>query len=239
VESHLSKGLAFQIRSLREKEGWSQQCLAEKICSNQNSVYRAENPNYGKHTLTTLKKIAAAFDVALVVRFVPFSELVDWVSGTPRIVKGLNTAALEASNFSQEYEQAPILAKKAPVGYKNMAAALRPDTLNPLVSHLYWHAFPIVISEPRRWNSLAAALGLVGPSTSADVAPKSDEIMHGTMAPALSQSEPGAGVVEDSLVKRLAPVIAIDSRYSKRSMRGRGVRATQQRPLRKGMVSHG
>src|SRR5260370_21201940 len=78
VESHLSKGLAFQIRSLREKEGWSQQCLAEKICSNQNSVYRAENPNYGKHTLTTLKKIAAAFDVALVVRFVPCSDRVDW-----------------------------------------------------------------------------------------------------------------------------------------------------------------
>jgi transcriptional regulator with XRE-family HTH domain len=102
VESHISKALAFQIRSLREKEGWSQQRLAEKIGSNQNAIYRAENPNYGKQTLTTLKKIAAAFDVALAVRFVPFSELVDWVSGTPRIINGLTSTALAVPNFECE-----------------------------------------------------------------------------------------------------------------------------------------
>src|SRR5579859_3493517 len=102
VESHISKGLAFQTRSLREREGWSQQELADKIGSNQNAIYRAENPNYGKQTITTLKKIAAAFDVALVVRFVPFSELVDWVSGTPRTIKGLSTEALNVENFAGE-----------------------------------------------------------------------------------------------------------------------------------------
>ncbi len=102
VESHLSKALAFQIRSLREKESWSQQGLAEKISSNQNAVYRAENPNYGKQTITTLKKIAAAFDVALVVRFVPFSELIDWVTGTPHMNEGLNTEALSVPDFDSE-----------------------------------------------------------------------------------------------------------------------------------------
>ncbi len=102
VESHISKTLAFQTRALREREGWSQQTLAEKIGSNQNAVYRAENPNYGKQTITTLKKIAAAFDVALVVRFVPFSELVDWVSGTPHVIDGLNTEALDVRNFDAE-----------------------------------------------------------------------------------------------------------------------------------------
>lgn len=102
VESHVSKGLAFQIRSLREREKWSQQMLASEIGSNQNAVYRAENPNYGKQTLTTLRKIAAAFDVALVVRFVPFSELIDWVSGTPRTIKGLTNAALMAPSFECE-----------------------------------------------------------------------------------------------------------------------------------------
>jgi len=76
--------------------------LADKIGSNQNAIYRAENPNYGKQTITTLKKIAAAFDVALVVRFVPFSELVDWVSGTPRTIKGLSTEALNVENFAGE-----------------------------------------------------------------------------------------------------------------------------------------
>jgi transcriptional regulator with XRE-family HTH domain len=105
VESHISKILAFQIRALREREGWSQQKLAEKIGSNQNAVYRAENPNYGKQTLTTLRKIAAAFDVALVVRFVPFSELLDWVSGTPRTLNGLATVALVVPNFEREEQQ--------------------------------------------------------------------------------------------------------------------------------------
>jgi ribosome-binding protein aMBF1 (putative translation factor) len=92
VESHLSKGLAFQIRSLREREEWSQQKLADQIESNQNAIYRAENPNYDcQQTLSTLRKIAAAFDVGLMVRFVPFSELLDWTTSTPRIIKGLST----------------------------------------------------------------------------------------------------------------------------------------------------
>lgn len=111
VESNISKALAFQIRSLREKENWSQQHLAEKIESNQNAVYRAENPNYGKQTITTLKKIAAAFDVALVVRFVPFSELLDWVSGTPRMNIGLSTEALSVLSFEAE-EKSGLLEPK-------------------------------------------------------------------------------------------------------------------------------
>jgi transcriptional regulator with XRE-family HTH domain len=102
VDSHISKGLAFQTRSLRDREGWSQQELADKIGSNQNAIYRAENPGYGKQTLTTLKKIAAAFDVALIVRFVPFSELIDWVSGTPRVIRGLTSSSLEVESFDAE-----------------------------------------------------------------------------------------------------------------------------------------
>jgi transcriptional regulator with XRE-family HTH domain len=87
---------------LRDREGWSQQELAEKIGSTQNAIYRAENPNYGKQTLSTLKKIAAAFDVALVVRFIPFSELVDWVSGTKHVDFGLSTETFDLPSFETE-----------------------------------------------------------------------------------------------------------------------------------------
>ncbi len=116
VDSNVSKLVAFQVRALREKEKWSQQRLAEKIESNQNAIYRAENPNYGKHTVTTLKKIAAVFDVALIVRFVPFSELIDWVTETPHIVEGLTPAALTVPSFSAEigegvFEQESMLKK--------------------------------------------------------------------------------------------------------------------------------
>ncbi len=112
VESHISKSIAFQIRGLREREGWSQQTLAEKIGSNQNAIYRAENPNYGKQTITTLKKIAAEFDVALVVRFVAFSELLDWVSGTPHVNEGLNSEALDVSDFDTEDKEGKLEIKE-------------------------------------------------------------------------------------------------------------------------------
>jgi transcriptional regulator with XRE-family HTH domain len=108
VDSHLSKGIAFQTQALRDKKEWSQQQLADKLGSNQNAVYRLENPNYGKQTLTTLKKVAAVFDVALVVRFVPFSQLVDWVSGTPRVDPGLGLSTLDVPSFQSELERGAL-----------------------------------------------------------------------------------------------------------------------------------
>jgi len=87
---------------MRERLGWTQSVLAEKLDTNQNAVYRLESPDYGKATLTTLKKVAAAMDVALVVRFVPFSELVDWVSGTPHLSNGLDYSALNVQPFDDE-----------------------------------------------------------------------------------------------------------------------------------------
>ncbi len=39
-----------------------------------------EDPDYGSYTLSTLRRVASALDVALVVRFVPFSQLVDYTT---------------------------------------------------------------------------------------------------------------------------------------------------------------
>ena len=102
VESHLTNGIAYQIRATREALGWSQETLAETAAMNQNAIYRMESPTYGRSTITTLKRVAAAMDVALVVRFVPFSELIDWVSGTPRTNHGLTTSALAVAPFAVE-----------------------------------------------------------------------------------------------------------------------------------------
>ena len=102
VDSHLSKGIAFQIQALRDEKGWSQQELAERIGSNQNAVYRLENPNYGKPTLTTLKKVAAAFDVAVVVRFISFGQFVDWLTETPYAELGLRPEALAVPSFDDD-----------------------------------------------------------------------------------------------------------------------------------------
>ena len=104
VESQISNGIASQIRALRNREKWSQPKLAEKIGTTQNQIYRLEKATTTKPTISSLRRIAAAFDVALVVRFVPFSQMIAWVSGTPFTDPGLSTASLYVPSFRQEYE---------------------------------------------------------------------------------------------------------------------------------------
>jgi transcriptional regulator with XRE-family HTH domain len=80
VAEEIESGLPFQIRAMRQARGWSQRALADRTQMTQEGISRLENLDYGKYTLTTLKRLASTFDVALVVRFVPFSQLVDWVA---------------------------------------------------------------------------------------------------------------------------------------------------------------
>lgn len=105
VSSHLNKTIAFQLRAIRERQDLTQQQLAELTGMNQNAISRLESEWYGKPTISTLKRVANALDVALVVRFVPFSQLVDWVSGTPFTDMGLSTNSLAVPRFSQEFSE--------------------------------------------------------------------------------------------------------------------------------------
>jgi len=77
VGEEINVGIAFQIRSLRNRQNLKQDDLAELLGVKQPLVSAWENPNYGKYSLTTLKELARAFDVGLLVRFVPFSMLAD------------------------------------------------------------------------------------------------------------------------------------------------------------------
>lgn len=78
VEEEINVGIAFQIRSLRNRQNLTQGDLANLMGVKQPLVSAWENPDYGKYTLGTLKDLAKAFDVGLLVRFVPFGLLVDW-----------------------------------------------------------------------------------------------------------------------------------------------------------------
>src|ERR1035438_9197238 len=68
VASHVDKGIAYQIRALRDRQELSQEELASLVGMNQNAIARLESPERGRPTITTLKRLAEAFDVALVVR---------------------------------------------------------------------------------------------------------------------------------------------------------------------------
>ena len=97
----IGTGLAFQVRLLREDRGWTQEQLAHQMDKQQETISQWENPDYGRYTLNTLRELAAAFDVALLVRFAPFSELVDWsINLTPE--------RLAPPSFDEELLNAPI-----------------------------------------------------------------------------------------------------------------------------------
>jgi transcriptional regulator with XRE-family HTH domain len=95
VESHIKNGIPFQIKTMRERRDLTQEELGVLANMKQAAISRLENPNYGNFTLKTLKEIASAFDVALTVRFVPFSDLVKWDLA-------LDADSLEAPSFNKD-----------------------------------------------------------------------------------------------------------------------------------------
>ena len=103
VENNLAEGIAFQIGATRAKRGWTQGRLAIEVGGmTQNNISRLESPDYGKYSLASLLRIASAFDVALEVRFVPFSSYIDWLSGTPRTEEGISPEAMAVPSFEDE-----------------------------------------------------------------------------------------------------------------------------------------
>jgi transcriptional regulator with XRE-family HTH domain len=79
VAAQVKQGLRFQIRAMMKQRQLSQEELAARSGVDQSTISRAIDLEYGKLNLTTLIKIAAGFDVAFIGRFVPFSELEEWL----------------------------------------------------------------------------------------------------------------------------------------------------------------
>ena len=80
VDRHIAAMLPFQLRALREQRGWTQKQLGERCGKKQEWICKLESPQYARFTLQTLRTLARAFDVALEVKFVPFSNLIGWMS---------------------------------------------------------------------------------------------------------------------------------------------------------------
>ncbi len=97
VSATVDQTIPFQIRAMRlsKNRNWTQEELAQRTGMKQERISTCENPNYGNFSLRTLKQIAAAFDVALIVRFAPFSELVEWEIN-------ISSKSLEVPSFEQE-----------------------------------------------------------------------------------------------------------------------------------------
>jgi transcriptional regulator with XRE-family HTH domain len=84
VAVHVSNTVASQIASLRAERKWTQGELAEKSGMRQSRISALEDPNNENFEIKTLERLASAFDVALTVRFVPYSEIALWASNIPQ-----------------------------------------------------------------------------------------------------------------------------------------------------------
>ena len=87
------------VRKLRLQRGWTQEQLGEAAEGmSQVQVSRLENPDYSGASLNSLKRMSQAFDVGLIVRMVPFSEFVDWITG-------MSPERLVPPNYAEEQDR--------------------------------------------------------------------------------------------------------------------------------------
>jgi transcriptional regulator with XRE-family HTH domain len=92
---HVKTTTPLQIRTVREQREWTQGKLAAEAKTTQTAISRTEDPNYGNLTLNNLLKIAAALDVGLLVKLVPFSRLV-------KEYEDLSPIAMSVPSFIEE-----------------------------------------------------------------------------------------------------------------------------------------
>ena len=96
ISEEIDVGLPMQLRSMRDSRGWKQQYVAEKTGTKQPRFSLMEKAGYGNFSLNTLKKLASLFDVGLIVSFVPWGEMIDFI-------EAMTSARLNAMGFADEY----------------------------------------------------------------------------------------------------------------------------------------
>lgn len=96
VGEHVRRGIATQIRAMRDQRGWNQGKLSAELGKPQSVVSRLEDPSYGKVTVQTLLEVAATFDVALQIRFVPFSTFLQQT-------RDVTARSMQVVSFSDDF----------------------------------------------------------------------------------------------------------------------------------------
>ena len=74
-EEVVNAEIARKIYQLRTKAGLTQQELAERVGTSKSAISRLEDADYEGHSLSMLKRIAAALDKRVEIRFMPAKRL--------------------------------------------------------------------------------------------------------------------------------------------------------------------
>jgi hypothetical protein len=100
LAEHVRRGIAYQIRALRDQREWSQGKFSKLLDKPQSVVCRLEDPGYGKVTVQTLLEIANVYDVALEVRFVPYSSFL-------QRTRDVSTTSMRVAEFRDDLGMKP------------------------------------------------------------------------------------------------------------------------------------
>ena len=97
TEAFALQGIGWQVRVMRLRRGWTQKELAERAGMSQPRLSKIEDTDYGRVTISTLLKLAKAFDSSLLVRFAGFSRVV-------REIQDLSSDAIAAPSYEEDAE---------------------------------------------------------------------------------------------------------------------------------------
>ena len=117
VAAHLSNTISAQIHSMRKARNWTQSELASRCDMKQSRISALEDPDVDNVEIGTLQRLASAFDVALSVRFVPFSEIArrsTSLASSDFVVRDFPNDAMEESK--------PALAAHYPITIQHISA---------------------------------------------------------------------------------------------------------------------
>lgn len=70
----IRRGIALQVRTMRQERGWTPEELARRTRLKPSTIEKIESGNYLMGKLSLYKRLAAVFDVALIAGFRPWSE---------------------------------------------------------------------------------------------------------------------------------------------------------------------
>lgn len=107
----LNSHIALQIKTLRQQRKWSQTGLAKLAGKHQSQISAMESVDFGAWKISTLQKLAEAFDLALTVNFESFGGFLDYISA-------LDRGALERPSFADDPAFHPSAVGPALSGYE-------------------------------------------------------------------------------------------------------------------------
>lgn len=154
VSSQINIGIPFQIRALLKERGKTQEWLAEKSGMLQPRISGLMTPGKTRPNIETLRRIAEAFDCGLSVRFLPFSELVQWSEEFDPEGFSVPSFGLDSEPIEMEYRtgcdaRANAADPSSPRKFPQIALTASASTLNQNIGARQEPSDPIEAAQGR------------------------------------------------------------------------------------------